>query len=305
MKTQETTPGKTYSVHTSSGCTVSDKNGWSKTIDAPEGYFTAHAKEVTIDGDDAASVKELFKLAPAALVSGGGAASGGPEGDYVTLDAKGAITGGRLDTLEDGYYLQYGKSTLTSWDIPLPSLTNGYYMFNNCESLASFKGDLSSLTSGNYMFYNTSLKSFESDLPALTTGAGMFGWCQLNKESALRVLNSIPEYTSGTHKLTIGIHVDHQTDEEVIAAITAAEAKKWTITAQWNGTATEAASVSTYGLRRGGDPIYAKIGEPEEDGTQRLDWGHYVTNWEENGYQEFASVEEAEEYFNINQTEEE
>ena len=77
MKTKETTPGKTYSVHTTSGCTVSDQNGWSKTIDAPDGYFTAHATEVTIDGDDDATVKELFKLAPAKLrvlgLIGGGA----------------------------------------------------------------------------------------------------------------------------------------------------------------------------------------------------------------------------------------
>lgn len=51
-------------MHTSSGCTVSDKNGWSKYIDAPDGYFTAHAGEVTIDGDDAADIRELFKLAP-------------------------------------------------------------------------------------------------------------------------------------------------------------------------------------------------------------------------------------------------
>jgi hypothetical protein len=43
---------------------VSDKNGWQKTIDAPDGYFTAHAGEVTIDGDDAADIRELFKLAP-------------------------------------------------------------------------------------------------------------------------------------------------------------------------------------------------------------------------------------------------
>jgi hypothetical protein len=64
MKTRETTPGKTYSVHTSSGCTVSDKNGWQKTIDAPDGYFTAHAGEVTIDGDDAADIREVFKSAP-------------------------------------------------------------------------------------------------------------------------------------------------------------------------------------------------------------------------------------------------
>ena len=70
MKTRETTPGKTYSVHTSSGCTVNDKSGWSKTIDAPDGYFTAHAGEVTIDGDDTADVRELFKLAPQLAILG-------------------------------------------------------------------------------------------------------------------------------------------------------------------------------------------------------------------------------------------
>ena len=69
MKTRETTPGKTYSVHTASGCTVSDKNGWQKTIDAPDGYFTAHAGEVTIDGDDAADIREVFNVA---LIAGGG-----------------------------------------------------------------------------------------------------------------------------------------------------------------------------------------------------------------------------------------
>ena len=37
------------------------------------------------------------------------------------------------------------------------------------------------------------------------------------------------------------------------------------------------------------------------DGTSEriLEWGHYVTNWEENGYLEFSSVEEVEEYFGI------
>ena len=64
---------------------------------------------------------------------------------------------------------------------------------------------------------------------------------------------------------------------------------------QWNGTATAQAS-ATYGLRR--QPIYAKRGTMElPDGTTELylDWGHYVTNWEQNGYMEFASLEEAEE----------
>lgn len=100
MKTRETTPGKTYSVHTSSGCTVSDKNGWSKTIDAPDGYFTAHSGEVTIDGDDAADVREVFKLAPyqklRLLGVVGGNASGLPAGykrvEYIEFAGKQNLT---------------------------------------------------------------------------------------------------------------------------------------------------------------------------------------------------------------------
>ena len=74
--------------------------------------------------------------------------------------------------------------------------------------------------------------------------------------------------------------------------------KGWTVTVQWNGTAS-AASASTYGMRGRRDPVYAKLGE-DFDGKPFLDWGHYVTNWEENGYMVFASLEEAKEYFHIN-----
>ena len=63
MKEVKTNPGKPYSVHSSAGCTVSDDSGWSKFLDAPEDYFTAHGGKVYID-DDAATVRELFKLAP-------------------------------------------------------------------------------------------------------------------------------------------------------------------------------------------------------------------------------------------------
>jgi hypothetical protein len=99
--------------------------------------------------------------------------------------------------------------------------------------------------------------------------------------------------------LGLGIHIDHKTDEEVLTAIDNAEAKGWTLTVQWNGTATVAAA-STYGLRK--PPIYAKVDTIEHsDGAteQTLDWGHYVTNWEENGYMEFTSLEEAYAHFNL------
>jgi hypothetical protein len=126
----------------------------------------------------------------------------------------------------------------------------------------------------------------------------MFYNCQLNKESALRVLNTIPTYTSGYRSLTIGIHVDYKTDEEVAAAITAAKAKKWTVTTQWNGTATS--GVATLDL----DMIYAKH-EQDENGyyvdanntRYTVDWGHMVTSPDgtpsEIGYELFYSLDEA------------
>ena len=112
----------------------------------------------------------------------------------------------------------------------------------------------------------------------------------LNKTSALRVFNTIPPYTSGTHNLTIGIHVDHQADEEVLAAIEAAEAKGWKLTVQWNGTAGTSTS-STYGLR--GPLVYARVIEDEYG--RHLEWGHYVSD--PTGYEEFRSVDSALAYF--------
>ena len=70
MKTHDTFPGRSYSVHSTAGCTVSDDSGWSKKLQAPEDYFTAHGGKVYLS-DDSASVKELFKLAPIALGGGG------------------------------------------------------------------------------------------------------------------------------------------------------------------------------------------------------------------------------------------
>lgn len=89
MKTRETTPGKTYSVHTTEGCTIIEPDGWQKTIEAPDGYFDAHFGSVVIEGDDKASIKALFKLAPqqklALLGVLGGNADGLPAG-YTPLE---------------------------------------------------------------------------------------------------------------------------------------------------------------------------------------------------------------------------
>lgn len=189
---------------------------------------------------------------------------------------------------------------LTAENFVCDSVINIWGLAESAKKLRRVSIQLDYLETANNAFAScTSLTSFEADLPKLKSGAGMFNTCKLNKESALRILNTIPTWTSGTHALTIGIHIDHQNDEEVVAAITAAEEKGWTLTVQWNGTPT-AQTVSTFGLRK--PPIYAKLATMEHpDGTIEnfLDWGHYVSNAEENGYQEFSSKEEAYEHFNL------
>ena len=177
----------------------------------------------------------------------------------------------------------------------MPKLKNALRAFTSSGNLCRVESDFTAITTGfQTATYAHALTYWASELPNLGDGTVMFYGCQLDKESALRVVNSLRAFTSGSHPITMGIHVGHQTDEEVLAALAEAEAKGWTLTVQWNGTAT-AQAASTFGLRR--PPIYAKIVEFE--GVRHLDWGHYVTDAEANGYQEFSSVEEAKEYFNI------
>ena len=154
-------------------------------------------------------------------------------------------------------------------------------------------------TSLDYEFTrNDVLEDFEiNELPKLSYIGNGFDGTRLNKNSILRLLNQLPTWTSGTHPATIGIHIDHQNDEEVLSAIANAEAKGWTLIVQWNGTPT-AQAATTYGLRK--PPIYARVSEIERpDGTTEryLDWGHYVTD--PTGYEEFRSVEAAREYYGL------
>lgn len=212
-----------------------------------------------------------------------------------------------------------------------PNLTSGRRILNDCGKLLTVEAYMPNFKSGSGEYDNglficgspkltkciihaisentSTLTYFASgcrslsefsipDLPKLSSITNGFNLTQLDKKSILRLLGQLPTWTSGEHLATIGIHTDLQTDDEVIAAIENAEAKGWTLTVQWNGTAT-AQTASTFGLRK---PVYAKVGNmvlPDGTAEQYLDWGHYVTNAEENGYMEFRSVEEAREYFGL------
>ena len=183
-----------------------------------------------------------------------------------------------------------------------PGYANGFA--NNAINLMKVSGYISGdgIIEAMYMYENDkNLKTILPDrFPILQKGERLALGCQLTKECAKSILDSIPSYDDGSvHNIGLGIHIDHQTDEEMLAAIENAETKGWTTTIQWNGVAS-AQTASTFGLRK--PMIYAKVvdsqlpnGEPKQD----LEWGHYVTNWEENGYQEFSSLDEAYEHFGI------
>lgn len=125
-----------------------------------------------------------------------------------------------LPKLEDGYYMFRNCSKLTSFTAELPSLTNGDNMFYNCTGLTSFSADLPSLTNSSSMFLNcTSLTSFSGDLSSLTTATSMFQSCILDEASVLRILNSIPAHTSGTHRLHLGKRTNYLDSTEIAALL--------------------------------------------------------------------------------------
>lgn len=160
----------------------------------------------------------------------------------------------------------YGYSSIrtTPKNLNLKSLEDGTAFFDGCY-LQHFnsKEGLPNLRTGNEFFEHCPLETFcegvNNPLPSLSTGSSMFNSARLNKETAIRILNSIPSYTSGSHPLTIGIHIDYKYDSELNiilkkvcnSYITPIEElgfslneeittdKGWTLNVKWNGTATE------------------------------------------------------------------
>lgn len=108
-------------------CTDADFNPLCEVAAHKQIAFVATGTAAYVD-NVTCTVTEVFKPAAPVKLSGNG--GGVPDGDYVTLDANGCITSGRLDTLVDGSYLQFRKE-LTTWNIALPNLSNGTKMFES------------------------------------------------------------------------------------------------------------------------------------------------------------------------------
>jgi hypothetical protein len=114
---------------------------------------------------------------------------------------------------------------LTTWVGDMPNLESGYEMFSSCAILTTFIGDLSSLKHGNQMFNGCALTTFIGDLSSLEHGDNMFAGCKLSTETALEIVETLPTYTSGVHKITISVTSG---PSALLAEITElAESKGW------------------------------------------------------------------------------
>lgn len=147
---------------------------------------------------------------------------------------------GNLPELTNANSMFFSCANLTSFSSNLPELTDGGSMFSRCIKLISFSSGLPKLSIGNGMFMMcTGLTSFSSDLPNLSTADNMFFYCKLDETSVLRVLNTIPTYTSGAHNLHLGKSTNYINSTAIatllntttpIAASTSYSYKGWTIT---------------------------------------------------------------------------
>ena len=124
---------------------------------------------------------------------------------------------GDLSKLQNGTNMFDNCSNLTSFSTDLPNLENGNYMFANCFNLTSFSTDLPKLVHGTNMFNGCNrLTSFTGDLSNLTDGTSMFFYCELDVQSIVNVLSSIPFHSSGTHILHMGFNTNFQNDPDGI-----------------------------------------------------------------------------------------
>lgn len=211
-----------------------------------------------------------------------------------------------VPSLVEAYSL-ISLATVYEWESDFPVLVKGDKLLGDCSSLRRIKSYMPLLeTAHNLCNNDKALTSFECDLPSLKDASMAFGACILDKVSALRILNSIPAWSDNKqHRLTMGIHIDHKNDEEIATAITNATNRGWTITTQWNGTATAA----SYSLRprEVSTGVYAKTftyNDHDDNEITELDWCHEVSDAnysepEELGYMYFDSLDLAYEYFGL------
>lgn len=216
-----------------------------------------------------------------------------------------------------GVYKNQGR--MTKFEVPLPKVVDAHNMFTERHTLKETRYPIDE--DGNCIYEsgkeqitneNGNLMYKYLTLPKLSNGENMFNTCQLDRPSTISILSSLPTYTSGSHLITMGTHIDNKAEAETEGTElhtlinTTVPNKGWTLTMQYNGTLST--GIATLDL----DPIYAKIEENEygmykNDETGKcydLSWGNIIKSPDgkspvEMGYEECYSVDEIIEKYNL------
>lgn len=130
----------------------------------------------------------------------------------------------KLKSAKETFY----RSGLRKWTTKMPSLEDASNMFAYSTFLSSFESDLSSLKNGTNMFGSCPLKYFRAELCSLENGDEMFGKSILDPESVMYIIDSLPFYDEGDHKITIGINCQNSLSELNSFAYTASY-QSWSI----------------------------------------------------------------------------
>ncbi len=215
-----------------------------------------------------------------------------------------------LDKLSQTYMTFNSCTNLKTWNTLLPNVSRLDRTFLN-SGLESFDlgGEAIKATYLEYAFGGCSkLQVFNAELTGqIVNASNAFANCILDKESVLRISKAMPS-TTGV-KITLGIHIDHKNDQEVLDALDTMAANGWTVVPQWNGTPTS--GVSTTDL----EEIYVRVYEDEhgeytdENGNRcMLEWGHQIISPDgktpsELGYKLFFSIYDAEKYYKLSKIE--
>lgn len=80
-----------------------------------------------------------------------------------------------------------------------------------------------------------SLCIYRGALDDCKDGSDMFNMCILDKASVLHIAETLNDKRNYRNpRFLLGIHIDHQDDPEILAAVDTIAAKGWEVTVQWN-----------------------------------------------------------------------
>lgn len=112
----------------------------------------------------------------------------------------------------------------------LLELVNGNYRYKNHTELNVVISDMPALESAIQMFYGTGLTTFCGTLASLKNGKDMFTGCNLDENSLINIIDSIPNHKDSSEIHTLTLSYNSSIEDEIIASLdNEAKLKNWNI----------------------------------------------------------------------------